>query len=212
MNYHARILVVFDTLKVGRGRPRGFDPEDALALGQRMFHAYGYDGVGLAALTQALGIKPPSFYTAFGSKADYFSRILDRYAQSVLALDDILVPGRSPEAALAELLERAAETYSRDPDCLGCLVLEAARGHADTESAALARAVAQGRRSMIKTFVAGSRPDVAQEVTDFVSSVMSGLSASAREGMSQARLLNIAHAASFGLTGLLKGNERIGAD
>jgi TetR/AcrR family transcriptional repressor for divergent bdcA len=65
---------------------------------------------------------------------------------------------------------------------------------------------------MIKTFVAGSRPDVAQEVTDFVSSVMSGLSASAREGMSQARLLNIAHAASFGLTGLLKGNERIGAD
>lgn len=192
-----------DILKLGRGRPRGFDPEDALVVGQRMFHAYGYDAVGLAALTEALGIKPPSFYAAFGSKAGYFSRILNRYAQSVLALDRILLPGRSPEAALAELLERAAKTYSRDPDCLGCLVLEAARGRVNTESAVLARKVAQSRRNMIKTFVAGSRPDVAQDVTDFVSSVMSGLSASAREGMSEARLVKIAHGASFSLKGLL---------
>jgi len=52
--------------------------------------------VGLAALTDALGIRPPSFYMAFGSKAGFFERILDRYARSVLALEDILVPGRPP--------------------------------------------------------------------------------------------------------------------
>ena len=64
---------VVASLRPGRGRPRGFDPETALAVGQRMFHAHGYEGVGLAALTDALGIKPPSFYMAFGSKAGFFA-------------------------------------------------------------------------------------------------------------------------------------------
>lgn len=191
-------------VKVGRGRPRGFDPEAALAVGQRMFHAQGYDAIGLAALTDALGIKPPSFYTAFGSKAGYFARILDRYAKSALALDDILMPGRSPKEALTDLLDRAARTYARDPECLGCLVLEAARGHIDTESAVLARGVAEERRARIRNFVAATRPDSAQDVTDFMSSVMSGLSASAREGFSEARLVKIAAAAASGLSALLR--------
>lgn len=31
--------------KPGRGRPRVFDPDVALAVGQRMFHAADYDAV-----------------------------------------------------------------------------------------------------------------------------------------------------------------------
>ncbi len=168
-----------------------------------MFHAHGYDAVGLAALTDALGIKPPSFYMAFGSKAAYFARILDRYAASVLVLEDVLRPERSPEAALTDLLTRAATAYARDPECLGCLVLESARGQTGSESTELARRVAQERRITIKAFVAMTRPDVAQDVTDYVSSTMSGLSASAREGFSEARLVNIAATASIGLKALL---------
>lgn len=190
-------------VKASRGRPRNFDPDAALAVGQRMFHRRGYDAVGLAALTDALGIKPPSFYTAFGSKAAFFERVLNRYATASLSLDDILVPGRALEAALTELLERAASTYAKDPDALGCLVLEAARGHSDAESALLARHVAERRRAQVKTFVAAARPDIAQEVTDFVTSTMSGLSASAREGFSEDRLLKIATIASVGLSRIL---------
>ncbi|HWL71934.1 MAG TPA: TetR/AcrR family transcriptional regulator [Geminicoccus sp.] len=181
-------------LKPGRGRPRGFDPEAALAVGQSMFHAHGYEAVGLAALTEALGIKPPSFYMAFGSKAGFFGRILERYARSVLALEEILLPGRAPDEALAELLESAARTYAADPERRGCLVLEATRGGDDSESAILARRVAEERRGQIRAFIAASHPAMAGLVTDFVACAMSGLSASAREGMNEERLVAVARA------------------
>ncbi len=186
-----------------RGRPRGFSTETALELGQRMFHASGYEAVGLAALTAALGIKPTSFYRTFGSKAGYFARILERYSDSVLALEDILRPGRPPLEALTDLLLRAAQTYARDPQQRGCLVLEAARGRADDESAILARQTAQRKRSHIRVFVSLSYPDAADDVTDYVASTMSGLSASAREGMSEDRLVAVARTAAAALPKLL---------
>jgi TetR/AcrR family transcriptional regulator, repressor for divergent bdcA len=190
-------------MKPGRGRPRAFDPETALAIGQQMFHAAGYDAVGLSALTNALGVTPPSFYTAFGSKATFFERVLERYASSELALADILREGRRPAEALTELFDRAARTYAHDPERRGCLVLEAARGHGESESAVLARRVAERRRAQIREFVMQTHPRDAGVVTDYVSTVMSGLSGSAREGMSQARLVKVAKAASEGLISLL---------
>jgi len=194
---------VITKISSGPGRPRSFDPEAALILGQQMFHARGYEGVGLAALTEALGIKPPSFYKAFGSKAEFFARILERYSRSVLALEDILLPGRPPAEALAELLEGAAVTYASDPQQPGCLVLEAARGCADEESAIMARRAAAQRRNQIREFVALTHPDAADSVTDYVASVMSGLSASAREGTGAARLTVVARAATEGVRALL---------
>ncbi|TDK28817.1 TetR/AcrR family transcriptional regulator, partial [Rhizobium deserti] len=52
-----------------RGRPRRFDPDQGIAVAQRLFHARGYDAVSVADLTDALGINPPSLYSAYGSKA-----------------------------------------------------------------------------------------------------------------------------------------------
>ena len=196
-----------DRVKSKRGRPRSFDAEAALEVGQRLFHAQGYDAVGLAALTEALGVKPPSFYVAFGSKADFFARILDRYARSVLALEEILVPGRPPAEALTDLLEGAARTYAAHPERRGCLVLEAARGVDDSDSAKLARRVAESRRAQIRAFVAVSHPDAAGLVTDFVASTMSGLSASAREGMDEERLVAVARTAAAALRLLLTQND-----
>ena len=190
-------------LITARGRPRGFDIDTALDTGQRLFHARGYDAVGLAALTDALAIKPTSFYRTFGSKAGYFARILERYSKSVLALEEVLRPGRPPERALADLLLRAARTYARDPQLRGCLMLEAARGREDDESAVLARQSAQRKRSHIRVYVALSNPDAADDVTDYVASTMSGLSASAREGMSEDRLVAVARAATAALPILL---------
>jgi TetR/AcrR family transcriptional repressor for divergent bdcA len=186
-----------------RGRPREFDIDTAFDIGQNLFHQHGYEAVGLAALTKTLNIKPPSFYKAFGSKAAFFGRILDRYSASVLALEDILPPERDPGEALADLLERAAKTYAQNPKLRGCLVLEAARGGEDDESAVLARRIAEGRRHQIRSFVALSHPKGAGAVTDYVTTTMSGLSASAREGMSKPRLLAVARAAATAVQFLL---------
>ncbi|GGK08671.1 TetR/AcrR family transcriptional regulator [Pseudomonas matsuisoli] len=191
-----------------RGRPRAFDTETALDTGQRLFHTSGYESVGLAALTDALGVKPPSFYKAFGSKAEFFSLVLDRYARSVLTLDDILLPGRAPVDAMAALLESAASTYARDPHQRGCLVLEAVRGLQDDESVLYARKIADSRRVQIREFIAQTHPECAAAATDYVASTLSGLSASAREGMNEARLLRVAEVAVAGLRQLLQPEGR----
>lgn len=190
--------------KPGRGRPRAFDPENALAIGQQLFHAAGYDAVGLNAITDALGIKPPSFYSAFGSKAEFFERVLERYASAEIPLSGILRAGRPANEALADLLDQAARTYAKDPQRRGCLVLEAARGNDASESAPTARRIAEGRRAQVRAFVAATHPETANLVTDFVTTVMSGLSASAREGMGETRLVAVSNAAMASVEALLR--------
>lgn len=46
------------------GRPWRFDPEQAIAPAQELFHAHGYDTVRVADGTEALGINTPSVYAA----------------------------------------------------------------------------------------------------------------------------------------------------
>lgn len=186
-----------------RGPRRRFSLDEAVATGQEMFHIRGYDGVGLAELTEALAVKPPSFYAAFGSKAEFFERVLDRYSASVLPLKEILRPERPTAEALADLLLRAARSYTRDPRARGCLALEASRGDPDSAAVQLARKAVEERRDAIHAFVAREHPDRADLVTDFVASTMSGLSASARHGLDEARLLGIAGVAIAGLRLLL---------
>ena len=169
-----------------------------------MFHAEGYEAVGIAAITETLRIASPSFYKAFGSKALYFETILQRYSKSVLALEDILRPERPVVEALTDLLERAARTYAKDPQQRGCLVLEAARGNDSQEEVVIARRIAEARRKQMRDFVSRENRQAAAAVTDYMASVMSGLSASAREGTSVPRLLSIARAASAGVAELLR--------
>lgn len=194
-----------DTKLSGRGRPRGFDIDAALETGQRLFHAHGYEGVSLAMLTEALGIKPPSFYKAFGSKAEFFARVLEHYghSSSALTLKACLHSEHPPIQALAALLENAAHIYGCDPEQRGCLVLETACGSDQSESAALARDTADQGQAQIREFIARTHPQVAEQVTDYVISTLCGLSASARKGMSEARLVQVAQAATAGLEKLL---------
>ncbi|TDH63135.1 TetR/AcrR family transcriptional regulator [Dankookia rubra] len=182
-----------------RGRPRRFDPEAALATAQRLFHARGYDGVSVADLTEALGIKPPSFYAAFGSKAGLYARILGRYsAANGLPLAEILRPGRPVAEALAALLEEAARRYAADPAAAGCLVIEGARCN-DPEARQAARALAATAADAIRCFVAATQPDAAGRLADYAVTVMAGLSTMAREGHGLDRLLATARLAGLAL-------------
>ncbi|WP_137154853.1 TetR/AcrR family transcriptional regulator [Rhizobium sp. FKL33] len=179
-----------DTKKSGRrGRPRGFNPDEGVALAQRLFHARGYDAVGVAELTSALGINPPSFYAAFGSKADLFSLALDRYAiHSAVPLDDLLSPEQPVAAGLARVLEEAARRYAADPATAGCLVLESVGCHDETARAA-AQVFHRAALERLRAFIANRHPDKAEQVTDFIGAVMAGLSARARDGLELDRLL-----------------------
>lgn len=66
-----------------RGRPRSFDRDDALTRIMEVFWAKGYEGAQLNDLTAAIGIAPPSFYAAFGSKEAAFLEAVELYIATV---------------------------------------------------------------------------------------------------------------------------------
>jgi TetR/AcrR family transcriptional repressor for divergent bdcA len=180
-----------------RGRPRRFDPDEAIATAQQLFHARGYDAVSVADVTEALGINPPSFYAAFGNKAGLFTRILDHWAETgAIPLADILRPDRPVAEALAALLEEAARRYAADPVAAGCLVLEGTRCN-DREARGAAQAFNLAAEDMIREYIAARHPEEAGRVADFVSTTMSGLSAKARNGHGLEQLLATARIAGL---------------
>jgi TetR/AcrR family transcriptional repressor for divergent bdcA len=188
-----------------RGRPRRFDPEEAVATAQRLFHARGYDAVSVADLTQALGINPPSFYAAFGSKAGLYARTLRRYTGTDgVPLAEILRPGRPVAEALTAVLEQAARRYAADPAVAdsagGCLTIEGTRCN-DPEAREAARALTAAAEDTIRRFVAATHPEAAGHLADYVVTVMTGLSTVARAGHGLDRLLASARLASLAFAG-----------
>lgn len=173
----------------GRGRPRSFDPEAAVAIAQDLFHRRGYDGLGVAEIGEALGIKPPSFYAAFGSKAGLFARVLDRYeatrggwaAEAIEGVDD-------PAEAMRRLFARAAVEYSDAEGRTGCLVMNNVGDGGDAEAVALARAVKSQARDFYAGFFRRTHPEQAEALAQSVLVGLSGMSAAAREGVGEREL------------------------
>lgn len=187
------------TNKSVRGRPRQFDPDQAVATAQRLFHAKGYDNVSVADLTTAFGINPPSFYAAFGSKAQLYKRVLDRYAMTgAIPLLQILGANRPLAVSLTQVLEQAAHAYAADPSATGCMVLEGTRCN-DLEARETACCFHVAAQEVIRNAIAERYPLEADRLADFVSTTMAGLSASARHGQSLERLMATAQLAGVAL-------------
>lgn len=64
---------------VPRGRPREFDREQALTKALELFWSQGYMQTTMSQLCGNMGIKSPSLYCAFGSKAELFLEALAYY-------------------------------------------------------------------------------------------------------------------------------------
>jgi AcrR family transcriptional regulator len=97
-----------NTDKTRRGRPRGFNREEALQRAMDVFWALGYEGTTLTDLQRAMGdITPPSFYAAFGSK------------EALAAL----VGEKTARASIEGLLRAAVEAFSQPGKPRGCLLV-----------------------------------------------------------------------------------------
>jgi len=178
-----------------RGRPRRFDPDQAIETAQHLFHARGYDAVSISDLTEALGIKPPSFYAAFGSKAQLYERVLERFTRTgAIPLPDLLKNDRPVAEALTAVLEDAARRFAADPDATGCMVLEGIHC-IDTEARCTAQAHHANSDSTLCRYIAERHPGEARHLADFMSTTLAGLSAMARNGQSLDRLLATARLA-----------------
>lgn len=171
-----------------------------------LFHARGYDAVGVAELGAAIGVKAPSLYAAFGSKKGLFEQALARYLEGDGGFIQAALDDEGPLAeVLAGLLRRAAETYARPGGLPGCLVMDGARNCADPEVRALTAGLrAEARRRLVRR-IARDHPEQAEALADYVVMVMAGLSASARDGMAPAALRHSGELAAQGLRAELSG-------
>lgn len=107
------------------GRPRKFDPEEALDKAMRLFWKKGYEGTTYADLTAAIGITKPSLYAVFGNKEQLFRKALDRYAEGAPAANKAALEEPTAFEVVQKILLGVArhQTDARHP---GCLVVQGA--------------------------------------------------------------------------------------
>ena len=179
----------------------------------QLFHARGYDGVGVAELSAAMGVNPPSLYAAFGSKKGLFERALERYVETEggFIAATLAEPGSVAEV-VGRVLTRAAELYGAPGGLPGCLVLDSTRNCADPEVRQLTEALRTRGRDLLRRRIAGEYPEAAETLADYVTVTLAGLSAAARDGMTPEALRQAAAMAASGFAAQLPPSCREAAD
>lgn len=106
-----------------RGRPRGFDDEQALEAAMRSFWSQGYDGSSVDTMCRATGMSRASLYQSYGGKEGLFLAAVAHYSDTRAAL---VAAALGPKGSLAEDLsaffDAVVDLGTEDPKTPGCLV------------------------------------------------------------------------------------------
>lgn len=190
--------------KPGRGRPRAFDREAALAAATRLFWQKGYAATSISDLTEVMGIGSPSLYAAFGSKEALYGEALRYYGESFegRVWGNFAQAGTAREAIEAFLVDSAgALTGSADRvEPLGCMVTLSAVGSEGQielgETVRMARACGLERmKERLRRAIDDGELDASIDINGvarFVLAVQSGMSLMARDGASKEDLEAVA--------------------
>lgn len=188
-----------------RGRPRSFDRDQALQQAMQVFWSKGYEGTTMADLTEAIGVKAPSLYAAFGDKNALFREAVECYARTV-SVEPLrqLQAGNGIWEDLYAMLRASVRMYSGKggapglPMGKGCMVVISAINCAP-ENAAHSDALSQRRhqrRNEIRARLSQAQREgeirADADITalgDFYTSFLNGMALGARDGVSNARLM-----------------------
>ena len=193
------------------GRPREFDRDAALAAAMLLFWRKGFAATSMNDLCDAMGIRSPSLYAAFGSKEALYLEAIDHYVRTIgPTVWDKLAAGASARAAVEKLLLAATETLPEFGEIPGgCMAVLGAVG--DEWPAAIADVVKQVRldmlemlQSRLQTAVADGELPAATHVdrlSRFYLSVFQGMALQARDGATSAELKGVAASAMLAWPG-----------
>lgn len=164
-------------------RPPKFDRAEALRRAMHLFWEHGFEGTSVNDLTGAMGISAPSLYAAFGDKQALYDAAVDLY--ELTAVVPPALEAATARAAFEMMLDRAVELYTRPGHPRGCFVIAdpVLRQRRGVGRAAIADRLRRAQR-------AGDldgEVDV-EALTDYMDTVLRGLSAKARDGASRKQL------------------------
>jgi len=111
-----------------RGRPRAYDPDDALDRATAAFWRAGFSAVSLDTLSDATGMNRPSLYGAFGDKRALYLAALGRYAAAGRAAMDAALGGPDGARPLRDGLKRVYDAalkmyYPAGEPARGCFLI-----------------------------------------------------------------------------------------
>jgi AcrR family transcriptional regulator len=188
-----------------RGRPLSFDRDAALETAMHVFWERGYEAASISDLTTAMGITPPSLYTAFGDKEQLFLEAIERYALGYGSISArALKEEPTARGAIERWLHEAASELTEPCHPKGCMVVMAATNcssAAERVQSALARrraeAIADVTRRIEGAIAAGELPadTDAQDLANFYATVYQGMSMQAKDGATREALLATVKAA-----------------
>lgn len=178
--------------KRSRGRPATFDKEQALDAATVLFLQHGYEGTSIAMLTDAMGVTPPTLYSAFGSKEQLYMKTLARYQR--LQVEHTVSLYEAPTTTIEfveRLLRASAIWFARTDGPRGCMVAIGALS-CGPEDQPIVDATRQARVLALKRLKAritrakenGEVPADcnAEALSRFITAISQGLAIQARDG------------------------------
>jgi AcrR family transcriptional regulator len=137
--------------KKSRGRPRAYDPAQALAGARDAFWQLGFSGASLDLLSDATDMNRPSMYAAFGDKHALYVQTLEKYIAEATATMTPIMTAQVPLAtALTNMYEAALAMYlPQGAAPRGCYLIGTAATEAVTDEKIRA-VLAGGLRSFDK--------------------------------------------------------------
>jgi len=190
----------------GRGRPRQYDPERALADAAQVFWKHGYAATSLDDLVAATGMNRPSLYAAFGDKRDLYLKTLERYQQRSRAIGREIIADDPPlRIFLKRFYDAALDIYlAAGDEARGCYSISTAPAQATTDPAVrdfLAASISGTDtfigRQIVKAIERGEVPSNAdaEALAQMATAAMHTIAVRARVGVSRKELTAIATAA-----------------
>ena len=187
------------------GRPREFDRDAALEAAMLLFWRKGFAASSMNDLCDAMGVRSPSLYAAFGSKEQLYLEAIEHYARTNgSAVWDQLARGHTARAGVESLLIAATESLPKSRMTpAGCMIMLASVG--DEWPAAVARAGKKLRRdsldmlrARLETAVANGELPASADIdalSRFYMTVFEGMAIQAKDGATQAELRGVVAAA-----------------
>ena len=187
------------------GRPREFDRDAALEAAMFLFWRKGFSATSMNDLCDAMGVRSPSLYAAFGSKEALYLEAVEHYVRTQgPPIWDKLGEGASARASIENLLIAGSESLPKSRITpAGCMAMLAAVG--DEWPAAITRVIKKVRleilgrlRSRLETAVANGELPASTDIdglSRFYLGVFQGMAIQAKDGATPAELRGAAAAA-----------------
>jgi AcrR family transcriptional regulator len=186
------------------GRPRGFDRDAALEAAMLLFWRKGFAAASMNDLCDAMGIRSPSLYAAFGGKEALYLEAIEHYVQTIGPPVWDNLDGMTARASVENLLLAGTETLPESRAApAGCMAMLSAVG--DEWPATIVDVVRKVRlevlgrlRSRLETAVAEGELPTSTDIdglSRFYLSVFQGMAVQAQDGATAADLRGVAAAA-----------------